>query len=73
MRVIITSHVKRRLREHRQQRITIQDIIRQAQSIPGEIPAATRFRGFVSRAGRTYDMVVKDVAQGRLIVTVIGK
>ncbi|WP_245983439.1 hypothetical protein [Ammoniphilus oxalaticus] len=65
--------MKQRLREQRQQRISVQDIIRQAKSIPGTIPVATRFRGFSSHAGRTYDMVVKDIAKGRLVITVIGK
>ena len=64
MHVIITSHVKQRLREHRQHSITVQDIIHQAKSIPGTIPVATRFRGFISHTGRMFDMVVKDIAQG---------
>lgn len=71
--MIITSHVKQRIRENRQSGITIQDIIYQARSIPGTVPIATRFRGFLSANGRIFDMVVKDIAQGRLVITVIGK
>lgn len=73
MHVIITSHVKQRIRENRQSGITLQDIIYQARSIPGTVPIATRFRGFLSVNGRVFDMVVKDIAQGRLVITVIGK
>ena len=73
MHVIITSHVKQRLRENRQQGILIQDIIRGAKSIPGTVPVATRFRGFLSGSGRMFDIVAKDIAQGRLVITVIGK
>lgn len=73
MHVIITSHVKQRLREHRQLGISVQDIIQQAKSIPGTVPIATRFRGFMAGGGRMFDMVVKDIAQGRLVITVIGK
>ena len=73
MHVIITSHVKQRLREHRQNGISIPDIIQQAKSIPGTVPVATRFRGFVASGGGMFDMVVKDISHGRLVFTVIGK
>ena len=73
MHVIITSHVRQRLRENRQQGIQVQDIIRSAHSIPGTIPVATRFRGFLSANGRIFDIVAKDIARGRLVITVIGK
>jgi transketolase C-terminal domain/subunit len=73
MHVIITSHVKQRLREERQYGISIQDIIKGAQTVPGTIPVATRFRGFFSQNGRVFDIVAKDIAQGRLVITVIGK
>ena len=73
MHVIITSHVKQRLRENRQHGISTQDIIRAAKSIPGTVPVATRFRGFLASSGRMFDIVGKDIAQGRLVITVIGK
>ncbi|MEL7564314.1 MAG: hypothetical protein AAGU27_05460 [Dehalobacterium sp.] len=73
MRVIITSHAKKRLKDHRQGNITIDDIISAAQEIPGTIPTATRFRGFFSRSGRVFDIVAKDILGGRLVITIIGK
>lgn len=73
MRVIITSHARKRLRDHRQGSLTIDDIISAAQLIPGTVPTATRFRGFVSRSGRVFDIVAKDIPGGRLVITVIGK
>jgi len=73
MRVIITEHAKRRLRDLRQEDLTIADIIEAARSIPGAIPTATRFRGFWARSGRVFDLVAKDIPSGRLVITVIGK
>ncbi len=73
MRVIVTEHAKKRLRDFRQQRVTIFDIELAAGQIPGNIPAATRFRGFVARSGRNFDLVAKDISAGRLIITIIGK
>ena len=73
MQVIITSHVKQRLRENRQFGVSIHDILRGAKSIPGTIPVATRFRGFMANSGRIFDIVAKDIVQGRLVITVIGK
>ncbi|WP_380026785.1 hypothetical protein [Effusibacillus consociatus] len=51
----------------------MEDIVRAAKQIPGNVPIATRFRGFLSVSGRTFDIVAKDIAQGRLVITVIGK
>ncbi|RJX20055.1 MAG: hypothetical protein C4570_04485 [Ammonifex sp.] len=73
MRVIITEHAVKRLREPRQQEITTGDIIAAAESIPGLIVSATRFRGFATRSGRIFDIVAKDINEGRLVITVIGK
>ncbi|ATW24209.1 hypothetical protein [Candidatus Formimonas warabiya] len=73
MRVIITSHAKKRLRDHRQGSLTIDDIITAAQLIPGSIPTATRFRGFFAKSGRIFDIVAKDIPGGRLVITIIGK
>lgn len=73
MRVIITSHAQKRLRDHRQGNLTVDDIIAAAQQIPGNIPTATRFRGFFSRSGRVFDIVAKDIPGGRLVITIIGK
>lgn len=72
-KVIVTDHVKKRLKDARQSGIFIADIINAAGRIPGRIPVATRFRGFVACAGRVFDIVIKDVAIGRLVITVIGK
>jgi hypothetical protein len=71
--VIITSHAKKRLLEGRQKGIRIEDIIHEAIKIPGKIPIATRFRGFISTNGQIYDIVAKDILDGRLVITVIGK
>ncbi|MCX7568568.1 hypothetical protein OS242_01120 [Tumebacillus sp. DT12] len=73
MRVIVTVHAKQRLFEDRQRGIFVDDIVRAAKLIPGLVPVATRFRGFVSIGGRAFDIVAKDIAQGRLVITVIGK
>lgn len=73
MRVLITRHAKKRLLDLRQDRITVRDIVNAACSIPGRMPAATRFRGFAARSGRTFDLVAKDIPTGRLVITVIGK
>ena len=71
--VLITAHAKKRLAETRQRGITIEDIHRDARKIPGRIPIATRFRGFISTNGQIYDMVAKDIPNGRLVITIIGK
>lgn len=73
MRVIITEHAKKRLRDYRQKKITIYDITFAVNQIPGQIPAATRFRGFMSKSGRAFDLVAKDIPTGRLVITIIGK
>lgn len=73
MRVIVTSHARQRLFEERQRGIQVEDIMRAAKLIPGIVPAATRFRGFVSFGGRAFDIVAKDIGHGRLVITVIGK
>ncbi len=73
MRIIITNHVRKRLRDDRQEGINVNDIISAATGIPGRIPAATRFRGFSAVSGRLFDFVAKDVEIGRLVITIIGK
>ncbi|MFZ7104648.1 MAG: hypothetical protein ACOWWO_18590 [Peptococcaceae bacterium] len=73
MRVIITEHAKKRLKDCRQHKITVNDIILATQEIPGYIPTATRFRGFISKSGRIFDIVAKDIETGRLVITIIGK
>ncbi|NLW24744.1 MAG: hypothetical protein GXY91_05820 [Clostridia bacterium] len=73
MRVIITEHAKKRLKDCRQSQITISDIVLAAKQIPGNIPTATRFRGFISKSGRVFDLVAKDIENGRLVITIIGK
>lgn len=73
MRVIITEHAKKRLKDYRQDKITIVDISLAARQIPGFIPTATRFRGFISNSGRMFDIVAKDIENGRLVITIIGK
>ncbi len=72
-KIIVTDHVKKRLKDARQSGILISDLVNAAGRIPGRIPVATRFRGFVAVTGRVFDIVVKDVAIGRLVITVIGK
>lgn len=73
MRIIITQHGRKRIKDLRQDKITISDISQATASIPGNIPTATRFRGFMSKSGRVFDLVVKDIATGRLVITIIGK
>lgn len=73
MRIIITQHARKRIKDLRQDKITISDISQATSSIPGTIPTATRFRGFISKSGRVFDLVVKDIPTGRLVITIIGK
>lgn len=73
LKVIITEHACRRLRQDRQGGITVEDIMSAAYSIPGWIPTATRFRSFVAASGRCFDLVAKDTKTGRLVITIIGK
>ncbi|MHB1043068.1 MAG: hypothetical protein ACYC0Q_09550 [Eubacteriales bacterium] len=73
MRVIVTEHAHKRLRDLRQEKITPGDITSAAGGIPGRIPTATRFRGFIARSGRVFDIVAKDIPGGRLVITIIGK
>lgn len=73
MQIIISQHARKRLYDLRQSGIDTEDIVKAASEIPGYIPVATRFRGFVSSQGRVYDLVAKDVAKGRLIITIIGR
>ena len=73
MRIIITEHARKRLRDLRQEKITAADTVNAAREIPGKIPAATRFRGFFAKSGRVFDIVAKDILEGRLVITVIGK
>ncbi|MGB9886347.1 MAG: hypothetical protein ACPLPT_01920 [Moorellales bacterium] len=73
MRIILSRHARRRLQELRQEGITLEDIISAARRLPGLVPAATRFRGFVSESGRVFDLVAKDIASGRLVITIIGQ
>ncbi|AEG60164.1 hypothetical protein [Desulforamulus ruminis] len=73
MRIIITEHAHKRLRDFRQDKITTTDIICAARGIPGRIPTATRFRGFFAKSGRMFDIVAKDIENGRLVITIIGK
>jgi len=73
VKVIITEHAKKRLRDLRQSNITLSDIVTAAEQIPGYIPTATRFRGFMSKSGRLFDIVAKDIKSGRLVITIIGK
>ncbi len=73
MKIIITEHARKRLRDFRQDKITTADIISAASGIPGRIPTATRFRGFFAKSGRMFDIVAKDIPAGRLIITIIGK
>lgn len=73
MRVIITEHARKRLKDVRQDKITYADIINASREIPGCIPTATRFKGFFAKSGRIFDIVAKDIPAGRLVITVIGK
>ncbi|SMB95576.1 hypothetical protein SAMN00808754_1281 [Thermanaeromonas toyohensis ToBE] len=73
MRVILTSHGRKRLKELRQEGIDISDVMSAALKIPGHIVVATRFRGFLASSGRAFDLVIKDVPAGRLVITIIGK
>ena len=73
MRVIITQHARKRLKDYRQDKITVSDISYAVSQIPGTVSSATRFRGFMSKSGRVFDIVTKDIPTGRLVITIIGK
>lgn len=73
MKILITEHAKKRLKDYRQDKIQLEDVINAAYKIPGTIKTATRIRGFLSKSGRLFDLVVKDTPTGRIIITIIGK
>lgn len=73
MLIIVSNHALRRLRSTRQVGITMADLHMAAVQIPGKILVATRFRNYRGQSGRKFDFVAKDIANGRLIITVIGK
>lgn len=73
LRVFVTEHTRKRLTDYRQAGIENEDLVISAQSIPGHIPVAARFRGFQAKSGKVFDLVVKDIPEGRLIITVVGK
>lgn len=73
MDIFITKHARKRLLQVRQSGITMDDVLEAVKKIPGKIPTSTRFRGFISTSGQMYDIVVKDIPSGRLIITIIGK
>lgn len=73
MKVIITEHAKKRLNDLRQEKITGDDIVQAAQEISAHVPSAARFRGFFAKSGRIFDLVIKDIPAGRLVITIIGK
>lgn len=70
---IISDHARHRLHSARQAGITTSDLLAAVASLPGKILVATRFRGYLGQSGREFDIVVRDIARGRLIITVIGK
>ncbi len=69
----MTEHARTRLKEARQKGVEIPDVMSAALKVPGKVPTAARFRGFVSESGRPFDIVIKDIEVGRLVITVIGK
>lgn len=73
MRIIITKHAQKRLHDLRQHKVTVSDITDAASQIPGHIYSAARFRCFFAKSGRMFDLVVKDIPGGRLVITIIGK
>ncbi|MGE5397896.1 MAG: hypothetical protein ACM3MK_10235 [Chitinophagales bacterium] len=73
LKVLVTEHSKKRLKDFRQSGIEVEDLILSSLKIPGQVPTATRFRGFVAQKGKVFDLVVKDIEEGRLVITVIGK
>lgn len=73
MKIVITEHAKKRLSDYRQHKIEIMDIYEATKKIPGSIQTATRFRGFMAKSGRIFDIVVKDTETGRIVITIIGR
>jgi len=73
MKILVTEHSRKRLRDLRQSGIELEDLTKCAGKIPGYVPVATRFRGFEAKSGKIFDLVVKDTLEGRLIITVVGK
>ena len=73
MRIVITEHAKKRLKDYRQAKIELEDINLAAKKIPGRIQTATRFRRFIAKSGRFFDVVIKDTISGRIVITIIGK
>lgn len=71
--IVITEHARLRLDQKRQQKISEDDVIRAAASIPGYIKGRTRFRNFVARSGAFFDVVLVDRRARRYVVTLIGQ
>lgn len=73
MKVYITEHGRKRLKDLRQQGIEVEDVIAASLQVPGQVPVAARFRGFTARSGKIFDLVVKDIDEVRLVITIIGR
>jgi hypothetical protein len=71
--IFFTDHSLKRLEGKRQNGITQEDVIAAARSIPGTVVTPTRFKKFRSAAGRLFDIVICDMGERRIIVTIIGK
>jgi len=72
LRIVFTDHALRRLKRPRQEGIYADDVIRAARSIPWVCYGTVKFRNFISKTGKRFAIVIRDLADIRLIVTVIG-
>lgn len=71
MKIILSSHARRRLNEERQNGVTYADVVKWARRVPGNVK---EFRHRCkSNSGKRFDLVLDDKEEHRLIVTIIGK
>lgn len=77
LRVCLTTHALKRLREERQGGITMGDVVSAVARIPGYVVYPTRFCRLRGSGGRLFDAVICDKKEGRVttrvVITLIGR
>lgn len=75
-KIVFSHHAYKRLREMRQDSVTEFDVRaachKASEILTAGIPEPLKLHGFQSKKGIHFDIVVVDVPEGLLIVTVIG-
>lgn len=75
-KIILAGHARRRLREKRQEGVTEWDVYAACQkaslATANKIPNPLKLKGFRSKEGVRFDIVIVDSEHGLTIMTVIG-